>query len=561
MTTLRRRLLTGFGLMTALLVGAAGLGMIALGSVHRDLREQMREMSEFSGRLAESGATTLRAVTMAQGELLSGDQDRTRLDSLGWTADSLRRTLLRAAVLTTDERTRLEQVGALQAGLEVRLAMARAYRDVGRSEHAASQASLAAATLDTLHANIAALAADQERRTRTALGRVETSIRTQRIALAFLLVLGLAGALWYGGITWRAVTTPMASLTSAAKRYGAADFSVDVDPTGFDEEYRVLTTAFGDMARELRSLVSAIQRESGDLAGVSSALSAAAEEAAASTGEISGAASDVARDAQTQRDALAASSGVIAGVGSSADTLDRTVERARALEQEIRATSSRARRGISEALRALSEAQKVIGASGGKVQDLQKASASLGALVEIIHEIARETKMLALNASIEAARAGDHGRGFAVVAREVGELAEHCGSAATEATQVVSSMHAHIGEAATAFSQGVGGLGDVTAVSNEAAVALGVIDAALAGFAQVTSDIHDAAAGNRDAVATLARHLHVAEGQADSQAAASQEAAAAAEETAATAEEVASTAQHLAASADRLRGLVVKFRL
>jgi methyl-accepting chemotaxis protein len=88
-----------------------------------------------------------------------------------------------------------------------------------------------------------------------------------------------------------------------------------------------------------------------------------------------------------------------------------------------------------------------------------------------------------------------------------------------------------------------------------------VIDAALAGFGEVTSEIHLAAVGNREAVATLARHLESAEGQAESQAAASEEAAAAAEETAATAEEVASTAQHLAASADRLRGLVVKFRL
>jgi methyl-accepting chemotaxis protein len=559
--TIRGRLLAGFGLMTVMLIVAVGLGMSALESVHEDLRSRMHDASVFSSRLTESGDATLRSVTLAQAALLTGREDRAQLDSLAWAADSLRRSLLRGAALTMNERSRLERVGSLQAQMEVRLAVARAYRDIGRIDEAASQASFATAALDTLYGNIAELSASQERRTGVALSRVEASIHRHRVVLGFLLVFGLAGAFWYGRVTWSAVTTPLGSLTEAARRYGSADFTTDPDGTGFDDEYRVLTDAFREMAQELRTLVSSIQRESADLAGVSGVLSAAAEEAAASTGQISGAASDVARDAQAQRDAIAASTSIVGNVGVSADTLDRTAERARALEQEIRTTASRARRGISDALRALGEAERVIGASGGKVQQLQEASASLGALVDIIHEIARETKMLALNASIEAARAGEHGRGFAVVAREVGELAEHCGSAASEATQVVGNMHAYIGDAATAFTAGVGELGDVTAVSSDAATALGVIDAALAGFGEVTSDIHQAAVGNRDAVVVLRRHLDSAEGQADSQAAASEEAAAAAEETAATAEEVASTAQHLAASAERLRGLVVKFRV
>ncbi|HJU87969.1 MAG TPA: methyl-accepting chemotaxis protein [Gemmatimonadaceae bacterium] len=561
MRTIRGRLLAGFGLMMVMLIAAIWLGMTALDSVHDDLRARMREESVFSGRLNESGDAALRSVTLAQAALLTGRENRAQLDSLAWAADSLRRSLLRGAALTMNERSRLERVGNLQAQMEVRLANARAYRDIGRIDQAALQASYATAALDTLYANIAELAASQQRRTSVALNRVELSIERYRVVLVLLLMFGMAGAFWYGRVTWRAVTSPLGSLTAAARRYGAADFSTDLDGSGFDDEYRVLTDAFREMAHELRVLVSSIQRESSDLANISGVLSAAAEEAAASTGEISGAASDVARDAQSQRDTITTSSKIVDEVGTSANTLDRTADRSRALEEEIRATASRARRGISDALRALGEAKRVIGTSGGRVQQIQEASSSLGALVDIIHEIARETKMLALNASIEAARAGEHGRGFAVVAREVGELAEHCAQAAGEATQMVGTMHQHIAEAASAFNAGVGELGDVSAVSNDAATALGVIDAALAGFGEVTSDIQQAAMGNRNAVAALSRHLETAEGQADSQAAASEEAAAAAEQTAATAEEVASTAQHLAASADRLRGLVVKFRL
>jgi methyl-accepting chemotaxis protein len=148
---------------------------------------------------------------------------------------------------------------------------------------------------------------------------------------------------------------------------------------------------------------------------------------------------------------------------ASAGTLTATAERAQELTTMVAAASEEASanvqsvasateemassiteisRQVQESARMANEAVDQARTTNGRVSELSKAAARIGAVVELINTIAEQTNLLALNATIEAARAGDAGRGFAVVASEVKALAEQTSKATGEIGQQISGIQA-----------------------------------------------------------------------------------------------------------------------
>jgi methyl-accepting chemotaxis protein len=559
---MRRRLLVGFGTTLGALVVCGLLSMQSQDRLYRDMRDAMDASTRLSSTLFRVHDAMLRRVALAQSALVGDRRDHARqADSLSTAADSLRRALLRDSGLLTADRAILEGIGALQGRLEVRLAVARAYRDVGQTVSAARQTAIAAATLDTLFSHAAQLAAAQDRRTRAVVARIERVVVRRREALIAVLATGFLLALGFGLWTWRAVTRPLDRLTKAARALGGGDLRATVPADGFDAEYVVLAAAFGQMAERLRAVVTDIQREAADVARAAEQLTDASQQAASSTGQISEALTGVAHDAEAQRQHFATSEVILGDVGDSARTLGGVAQRSRELGDEIRVTSRRTRAGIAQAVQVLERARQVIDASKGEVDKLGGAFGEVGRFVEMIQGVARQTNLLALNAAIEAARAGEHGQGFAVVAEEVRRLAEQSARAANEVSATVREMRERVTSTTKAFSQGVSGLGDVDSVSRTAAAALDAVDAAVNGVTEVASSVAGAANAHETAVTQLVQKLSAAAEQAETQVAASEQAAAAAEQTASSAEQVAATAQQLAANAARLEALVAGFKV
>jgi len=559
--TIRGRLLVGFSVTLAALLVSGVLSIYAIQRLFRDMGVTVRSASKVATTLFEGYDATLRYVATAQATILDGHAEHVaEAENLSVVADSLRRALLRSEALDLDERRALEQLGAMQARLEVRLNVARAYRDVGDSQAAARQSMAATAMLDSLFTEARHLTKVQDERANETLTIVRRAMTTRRSLLLMVLGLGFLAAVIFGVWTWRAITLPLDRLTNAAAALGEGDLRVTVPLAGLDEEYLVLATTFTRMADRLRRVVDDIQREAAEIARAADSLNSAADQAASSTGQISSAMAGVARDAEAQRRNIVASETVLGDVGSSAHTLNDDAARARELGESIRSTSLRTRAGILQALEVLDRAKLVIDGSKGEVNGLELAFAEVVRFTSAIQAVADQTNLLALNAAIEAARAGEHGRGFAVVAEEVRKLAEESGEAADEVNAIVLAMRERIAGTAKAFSQGIHELGDVGSVSRAAVAALEAVDDAVAGVNQVASSVSAAAASHASAVSQLVASLTAAGAQAETQASSSQEAAAAAEETAASAEQVAATAQQLATNASRLETLVVGFK-
>ena len=276
--TIRGRLVAGFGAALVTVAASGALGIYAVTTVHRDLRANMLEAAEVGGRLARSDDAALRFVALAQARLLGGaGATGVHIDSLAGVADSLRQTLLAGTALTTDDRKAIELVGALQGRIEVRLAVAQAFIDVGRKEEASREAALATASLDTLVEAATRVAAAQEQRSAAAIGRADRQVDAQRLALLMLFAAGLMAAFGFGFRTWRAVAHPLERLTAAARALGEGDLTAVPSTDGLDEEYRVLTEAFAQMALGLRAVLRDLEQGASEVAATAEELAAGAE--------------------------------------------------------------------------------------------------------------------------------------------------------------------------------------------------------------------------------------------------------------------------------------------
>jgi len=133
----------------------------------------------------------------------------------------------------------------------------------------------------------------------------------------------------------------------------------------------------------------------------------------------------------------------------------------------------------------------VVNNSAAKLQDLEQLSDNIGKIVSTIREIAEQTNLLALNAAIEAARAGEHGRGFAVVADEVRNLAERTAHSTVEISDMVTQIQKRTEEAVTEMKASVLQVNEGVSKAERAGQSVAAIEAETSKVVQTTLDIQD----------------------------------------------------------------------
>jgi len=438
-----------------------------------------------------------------------------------------------------------------------------------------------------------------------------------RFIIIVTVVVAVLGGVLLSVVVARAIVKPVQLLAATATRMADGDLTVSEVPVTSSDEVGRTTQAFNEMLVRLREIMRQISAASESVMTASQQLSAAAAQAADAATDTSKAIGQVAASSSEQASSTAQASRLVeelrdaidqiaSGASRSASEVQeaavRQQETARELDEmiDIAATTAKvaaqteqraeaAATVVERALKEIEQVGVVVGQSADRIQELDRLSEQVGSITDVISSIADQTNLLALNAAIEAARAGEHGRGFAVVADEVRKLAEQSAASAREIADLIRSIQTGTADAVKSMNLATERLAATNELAVEAGTALGDILGAVKQAAEEVGRIagkvekvkeHAAAASQtfnnvaamteENTAATEEMAASVSEvasavtriaALSEENASSSEEVSASVEELTASAEQVAASARSLAQTASQLKDQVGRFRL
>ncbi|MCE1252174.1 MAG: methyl-accepting chemotaxis protein [Anaerolineae bacterium] len=261
-----------------------------------------------------------------------------------------------------------------------------------------------------------------------------------------------------------------------------------------------MTEAFSEMVLIMKNNLEKISLAACDLNESANQLASTAQEAGHATDQITNTVQQIAAGASQQAEGLNRSSesvdnlnnsiGQVAGgtqnqekavqkaavvTGSISTAIENVYNHARSVAKNSADAVNTTRSGAQTVENTIGKMQLIksrVDLSAAKVQEMGQHSQQIGVIVELIDDIASQTNLLALNAAIEAARAGEHGKGFAVVADEVRKLAERSATATKEITTLVRTIRVTVDEAVTAMNESAREVESGSHLAGEAGLAL-----------------------------------------------------------------------------------------
>lgn len=381
----------------------------------------------------------------------------------------------------------------------------------------------------------------------------------------YVLFAAIGGSILIGGLLTyfinRSIRKNLKKVVAMSQDVADGNLNVETLDYKGNDEIGQLSSAFNEMLTSLRTMIQQITDIAQNVQGKSNTLNHSATEVRSGAEQIASTMEQL--SSGTEEQASSASN-----ISDHIQTLNQQIRQSTQESEELSGTSknvyeqaNQGKEQMNHSVEQMNEINTIVTDATEKVQGLDRQSQEISKLVDVIQDISEQTNLLALNAAIEAARAGEAGKGFAVVADEVRKLAEQVGRSVDEITGIIQGIQKESGSVVESLQNGYHKVEEGNQQIHTSRDAFVTINQSVAEIMEriqnVTGNLKDVSA-NSEKVSQAGSEI----------AASSEESAAGVEQSSSTAQqqsssmqEISSSADDLAAQAEELNKLVQRFNL
>jgi methyl-accepting chemotaxis protein len=361
----------------------------------------------------------------------------------------------------------------------------------------------------------------------------KASYENTRVVVIAITLIGILLAVFTALSIVRSITKPLSRIQHSMQEIETSgDFTHRVELEGTDE--------VAQCAASFNKLLASLQETFKNLASVVVSLDQ-------SSGQLQTTAEQTTENSQLASESTASMASAIEEMTASTKTVQDSAQETKTISNNNKELAANGGTIIQKTVEEMQAMAEVVRQSSGTIAELSKQSEQITSIVQVIKDVADQTNLLALNAAIEAARAGEQGRGFAVVADEVRKLAERTTSATGEISAMITAIQESSQQAVNAMKLADERVNSGVELAAQASSSIADINAASGQAEARVAEITDALTGQVEASQHISQQV--------------ERAAQAAEENSAAAANVSETATHIATLAHSAREAMARFKV